>query len=73
MKRTDSTRNNNSYDLVLLNGRVMDPESRLDAVQNIGISGGQVLAITDTQLDSSRVHRSSFARARSQEQCSPSS
>ncbi|MFC1578918.1 amidohydrolase family protein [Pseudomonadota bacterium] len=35
-----------SYDLVILNGRVMDPESRLDAVRNIGISDGRIALIT---------------------------
>ena len=30
------------YDVVVLNGRVMDPESNLDAVRNVGIRGGKV-------------------------------
>src|SRR5712691_6523895 len=34
------------FDIVILNGRVMDPESRLDAVRNIGISGGTIREIT---------------------------
>src|SRR5210317_2425380 len=38
------------YDLVILNGRVMDPESGLDAVRNIGIKSGKVLDITATQI-----------------------
>lgn len=38
------------YDVVLLNGRVIDPESRLDAVRNIGISGGTIKAITTAKL-----------------------
>ena len=29
------------YDIVIANGRVMDPESGLDAVRNVGISGGK--------------------------------
>ena len=33
------------YDRVILNGRVMDPESGLDAQRNIGIRGGKVAAI----------------------------
>ena len=28
------------YDLVVANGRVMDPESGLDAVRHVGIRGG---------------------------------
>jgi N-acyl-D-aspartate/D-glutamate deacylase len=35
-----------SYDLVIANGRVMDPESGLDAVRNIGITAGKIQAIT---------------------------
>jgi dihydroorotase len=35
-----------TYDIVLANGRVMDPESGLDAARNIGISGGQIRAIS---------------------------
>jgi N-acyl-D-aspartate/D-glutamate deacylase len=38
------------YDLVVLNGRVIDPESKLDAVRNIGISSGSIKAITRSQL-----------------------
>jgi hypothetical protein len=34
------------YDVVILGGRVMDPESGLDAVRNVGIRGGTVRAIT---------------------------
>jgi N-acyl-D-aspartate/D-glutamate deacylase len=34
------------YDVVILNGRVMDPESGLDAVRNVGISGGKIRAIS---------------------------
>ena len=33
------------YDLVLVNGRVMDPESNLDAVRNVGIRGGRIAEI----------------------------
>jgi hypothetical protein len=30
-----------TYDLVVANGRVMDPESQLDAVRHVGIRGGR--------------------------------
>jgi N-acyl-D-aspartate/D-glutamate deacylase len=39
-----------SYDLVLRNGRVMDPESSLDAVRDVGISGGVVRMVSETRL-----------------------
>ncbi len=39
------------YDVVILNGQVMDPESGLDAVRNIGIRGGVVREITPDPID----------------------
>src|SRR3989442_5295181 len=34
------------YDRVILGGHVMDPASRLDAVRNIGLTGGRIAVIT---------------------------
>jgi len=34
------------YDLVVINGRVMDPESNLDAVRNVGIKDGKIAVVT---------------------------
>jgi N-acyl-D-glutamate deacylase len=34
------------YDLVILNGRVMDPETKYDAVANVGVQDGKVAVIT---------------------------
>ncbi|MFC1717834.1 amidohydrolase family protein [Candidatus Poribacteria bacterium] len=39
-----------SYDIVLMNGRVMDPESGLDAVRNVGITDGKIVAISDEPM-----------------------
>lgn len=39
-----------SYDTVLRGGRVMDPESGLDAVRNVGIRGGKISAITTRRI-----------------------
>jgi N-acyl-D-aspartate/D-glutamate deacylase len=39
-----------TYDLVILNGRVIDPESRSDAIRNLGISNGTIKAITTNKL-----------------------
>jgi N-acyl-D-aspartate/D-glutamate deacylase len=36
-----------TYDVVIANGRVMDPESGLDAVRNVGIRGGKVASISE--------------------------
>ncbi len=42
------------YDLVIRNGRVIDPESGLDAVRNIGIIAGRVVAVSEAALDGER-------------------
>jgi len=34
------------FDLVILNGRVMDPETMYDAVANVGVKDGRIAAIT---------------------------
>ena len=39
-----------TYDVVISNGRVMDPESGLDAVRNVGISGGKIRSISSGAL-----------------------
>jgi len=38
------------YDLVINNGRVMDPETMRDEVANVGIKGGRIAAITKTEI-----------------------
>ena len=40
-----------TYDLAILNGRVTDPESGLDAVRNVGIRNGKIAAISATPLN----------------------
>lgn len=39
-----------SFDLVIANGRVIDPESGLDQIRNIGISGRTIAAISGDSL-----------------------
>ena len=43
------------YDVAINNGRVIDPESRLDAVRSIGIRAGRIEAISKTPLEASNV------------------
>src|SRR5579859_289527 len=43
-------REDEKYEIVISNGRVMDPESGLDAVRNVGIRGGKILAISANSL-----------------------
>jgi hypothetical protein len=38
------------FDLVILNGRVMDPETRFDAVANVGVKDGRIAAITEEKI-----------------------
>jgi N-acyl-D-glutamate deacylase len=38
------------YDLVVLNGRVMDPETMYDAVANVGIRNGRIATITKDKI-----------------------
>lgn len=38
------------FDVVILQGRVMDPESRLDAVRNVGIRNGKIEALTSRPI-----------------------
>jgi N-acyl-D-aspartate/D-glutamate deacylase len=44
-----------SYDLVVNNGRVIDPESKLDAIRSVGIRGGRIEAISEQALVGTRV------------------
>ena len=39
------------YDLVILNGRVMDPETKYDAVANVGIKDGRIAVITEESIN----------------------
>src|SRR5450432_3724204 len=43
------------YDIVLEGGRVMDPESGLDAVRNVGILNGKIARISADALAGTRV------------------
>ena len=42
------------YDVVILNGRVMDAETGLDAVRNVGIKDGQISRITSEAIRGGR-------------------
>src|SRR5262245_35429092 len=40
-----------AFDLVIANGRVMDPESGLDATRYVGVRDGKIAAISAERLD----------------------
>ena len=43
------------FDIVIENGRVVDPETKLDAIRNVGIKGNRIAAISDKKLQSAKV------------------
>ena len=43
-----------AYDVVINHGRVIDPESQLDAVRSIGIRNGKIVAVSKTPLAAPR-------------------
>lgn len=43
------------YDVVLEGGRVIDPETHLDAVRNVGIRDGKIVSISTTPLSGRRI------------------
>lgn len=42
------------FDVVINNGRVMDPETGLDAVRNVGIKDGRIVTITESAISGTR-------------------
>ena len=44
-----------SYDIVILGGRVMDPETGLDAVRNVGINGDRIVEISEKALSGNQI------------------
>ena len=42
-----------TYDVVIINGRVMDPETNFDGVANVGIRDGVILTITQDDISGS--------------------
>ncbi len=44
-----------TYEIAIENGRVMDPESGLDAIRNVGVQDGKIAAITEDRIDGKQV------------------
>src|SRR5689334_6483786 len=44
-----------TYDLVIANGRVIDPESKLDAIRSVGITNGRIAAVSAQPLTGKRI------------------
>ena len=47
---TTASKSLQTYDLVILNGRVIDPETKSDAIRNVGIVGGAIKIITENKI-----------------------
>ena len=45
-----SNSSENSYEIVINNGRVIDPETRLDAIRNVAVNDGKIVQISDGPL-----------------------
>jgi N-acyl-D-amino-acid deacylase len=45
-----SANSNQEFDIVILNGRVMDPETLFDDIANVGIKDGRIATITKQQI-----------------------
>src|SRR5437016_1632165 len=43
------------YDLVIKNGRVLDPETGLDAVRNVGVAGGKIARVSVDRIKGKKV------------------
>ncbi|MEQ8423811.1 MAG: hypothetical protein RIA63_03815, partial [Cyclobacteriaceae bacterium] len=41
---------NTQFDIVLKGGRVLDPETKLDAIRNVGIKDGRIAEISTSAL-----------------------
>ena len=52
---TTPTEAGHVFEMVVQGGRVMDPESRYDAVANVGIDAGTVVAVSESPLDGATV------------------
>ena len=49
-ERVPSALTQTSYDLVIRGGRVIDPETGLDAIRDVGITGGRIAAVSADPL-----------------------
>ena len=48
---TGSFAQSNEFDVVILNGRVMDPQSGFDDVRNVGVKDGRIVTITGDAIE----------------------
>lgn len=44
-----------NYDVVILNGRVIDPETNFDAIANVGIKDNKIISVTTDKITGSQI------------------
>jgi len=44
-----------TFDIVILNGRVMDPETNFDEIRNVGIKNGRIVSITEQEISGKEI------------------
>ena len=49
-KSTKALPASTNFDVVILNGRVMDPETNFDGIRNVGIKDGEIALITEKEI-----------------------
>lgn len=50
-----SARQRQQYDIVISRGRVIDPETKLDAIRDVGVNGNKIVAVSETPLQGREV------------------
>ena len=53
---TQQSKQQGPFDLVIKNGRVMDPETMYDAVANVGVKDGRIAVITKDDITGQEDH-----------------
>ncbi|HEY5687241.1 MAG TPA: D-glutamate deacylase, partial [Yeosuana sp.] len=46
---------NQEFDVVILNGRVMDPETNFDGIRNVGVKDGKIALITEASISGKEI------------------
>ena len=52
---TTETKPVDGYEVVILNGRVMDPETNFDGIRNVGIIGDRIAIITEKDITGTKI------------------
>ena len=53
--RPGTPNHSSGYDVVILNGRVIDPETNLDAIRNVGLRGDKIAVVTRKDINGRQI------------------